>query len=530
MASRHFSATLRSCRFSTTIETNRNTNNASSPPPPPPPTKGRRHQSFVQPDIDLELGELETDLPPGFHPSLDGISRHTNDGRDSYWRPPWKNPRAEIISAEDFANRPRVTFSESFLTMHDAMAMESWMSQSDKDGMYKLYLDMMLATAGQTNQSSKSSDGNNKEQQGDITNENWGVLSTNTSHEYVIRVVAQKYNVTTSRAAGVIQLQHNEEQLKKDPTFTVNHAIQAYMDNKMRDHIREIYQSYGEKDPLQFVEDPVASTGRIGRGEDTRSENMVAASELIDVDALLMKTRMQEIEKARIRIANHVYVEDVDDRTRLVPIDQEVKRLMKMDEKLKVELRDGDTTNTPQSSKKKQIRLKIPKGASPFPDNNRGFNATPETRRPRWKYAAQIINTQMLENPPGSTRGGKKAASRVKARRHGRVVEGNTLIEEGGKLRVANMSELEQTSWKHVRNESEFMFKGVKDAWLRRQLEGEVDGWGMQEEVFKVETKLIDNTEVEEGGNVGDAVEVDDAEDDEENATGEEEGETADEE
>jgi len=97
-------------------------------------------------------------------------------------------------------------------------------------------------------------------------------------------------------------------------------------------------------------------------------------------------------------------------------------------------------------------------------------------------------------------------------------------------LRVANMSELEQTSWKHVRNESEFMFKGVKDAWLRRQLEGEVDGWGMQEEVFKVETKLIDNTEVEEGGNVGDAVEVDDAEDDEENATGEEEGETADEE
>lgn len=419
--------------------------------------------------------------------------------------------------------------------MHDAMAVESWMSQSDKDGMYKLYVDMMLATADQTNQSSKSSDGNNKEQQqqeqGDITNESWGVLSTNTSHEYVIRVVAQKYNVTTSRAAGVIQLQHNEEQLKKDPTFTVNHAIQAYMDNKMRDHIREIYQSYGEKDPLQFVEDPVASTGRIGRGEDTQSENMVSASELIDVDALLKKTRMQEIEKARIRIANHVYVEDVDDRTRLVPIDQEVKRLMKMDEKLKEELKVEDTaTKSAQSAKKSPIRLKIPKGASPFPDNNRGFNATPETRRPRWKYAAQIINTQMLENPPGSIRGGKKAAARVKARRHGRVVEGNTLIEEGGKLRVANMAELEQTSWKHVRNESEFMFKGVKDAWLRRQLEGEVGGWGMQEEVFKVETKLIDNTEVEEGGNVDDAVEVDDVEDDEENATGEEEGETTDEE
>ncbi len=53
---------------------------------------------------------------------------------------------------------------------------------------------------------------------GDIASKNWGVLSAN-------RVVAQKYNVTTSRTAGVIQLQHNEEQLKKDPTFEVNHAL-----------------------------------------------------------------------------------------------------------------------------------------------------------------------------------------------------------------------------------------------------------------------------------------------------------------
>ena len=138
-----------------------------------------------------------------------GRYRHANDGRNSYWRPPWRESRAEIISAEDFANRPRVTFSESFLTMHDAMAVLSWQSQEEKDGMYKLYIDMMMSIADQGK---------------DVKNEDWGVLSTNTSHEYIVRVVAQRYNVTTSRAAGVIQLQHNEEQLKKDPNFKVQHA------------------------------------------------------------------------------------------------------------------------------------------------------------------------------------------------------------------------------------------------------------------------------------------------------------------
>ena len=36
----------------------------------------------------------------------------------------------------------------------------------------------------------------------DLMDDDWQVLSTNTSYEYVIRVVAQKYNVTTSRARG----------------------------------------------------------------------------------------------------------------------------------------------------------------------------------------------------------------------------------------------------------------------------------------------------------------------------------------
>ena len=62
---------------------------------------------------------------------------------------------------------------------------------------------------------------------------------------------------------------------------------------------------------------------------------------------------------------------------------------------------------------------------------------------------------------------------------------------------MATVAELEQTSWKHVRNESEFMFKGVKDAWMRRQLEQEVGGWGRQEEVYNEPEQEISESESE---------------------------------
>merc|ERR1712127_110585 len=101
--------------------------------------------------------------------------------------------------------------------------------------------------------------------------------------------------------------------------------------------------------------------------------------------------------------------------------------------------------------------LKIPMGASPYPENNRGQREVPETRRPRWKYTAQIVNTHMQENPPGSKRHGKAVAALAKGRRHGRIIDGNTIIEQDGELRVASVAELEKTSWKHVRNESEFI-------------------------------------------------------------------------
>ena len=71
---------------------------------------------------------------------------------------------------------------------------------------------------------------------------------------------------------------------------------------------------------------------------------------------------------------------------------------------------------------------------------------------------------------------GKK--SRRGAKLKYRQQKDNTLVEEDGELKIATVEEVAQTSWKPVRNEDEFTYKGVKAAWLDRQLKGEKMGWG----------------------------------------------------
>ena len=470
-----------------------------------------RKQSFVlDGDAELMAGELETDLPPGFH---QGHRRHANDGRDSYWRPPVNNAHIEILSKDDFNNRPRIQFGEGFQSLHDGQITLSWLTQSDKYNMYDTYVSVM--TAQSNNQKKGGSKKKKVEDPDDVKDKPWGVLSAHTSHEYAIRVIAQKFNVSTSSAAAVIQLQHDEEQLKKDPNFKLYHDVQDHVDNQVNAWIREVYQSYGEKAPLGYMEDPVSSTGLVGR-EDSGSPDIMSVSDLHDVDVLVKKTEALERETAMSRMGKHVFVEDVDDSTRNVRLDSEAKGLMTRAGDLRglydvsdegPDANDGegganeeppsDASSRGQKKGPKRL-LKIPKAASPFPDNNRGHKDTPETRRPRWRYAAQIINTHKLKHPPNQSRHGVKVAARAKARRHGRVVDGNTIIEEGGELRAATMAELEQTSWKHVRNESEIMFRGVKDAWLRKELHGESGGWGPQEEINPIVEESDETTETED--------------------------------
>lgn len=228
---------------------------------------------------------------------------------------------------------------------------------------------------------------------------------------------------------------------------------------------------------------------------------------MVDIDALFKQTKLNEEDEAKIKIKNHIYFEDVDDAARNVKIDGEAKKLLKKGMEMG-QIYDDDESNHSDSTNAddaKEVeankpRTKVPTKSAytPFPENN-----TQTTRRPRWKFAAQIINTDKINAK------GKKSGARIKAKRHGRMVDGNTLIEEAGSLRVATVEELESTSWKHVRNESEFMFQGVKDAWLKRELMGEVGGWGVQEEVNEVvdlgeeeggEGEKEEGAESEEGG------------------------------
>ena len=45
----------------------------------------------------------------------------------------------------------------------------------------------------------------------------------------------------------------------------------------------------------------------------------------------------------------------------------------------------------------KTVLNRIP---SPFPEGGRGYNEESNTRRPRWKYVAQIINTHSMAGHP----------------------------------------------------------------------------------------------------------------------------------
>ena len=402
---------------------------------------------------------------------------------------------------------PRVTFSEEFESLADGMITLGWTTDATASQMYKFYVDLMTSKLGKQKESEVTkSDAAATDADTDTDNpldQEWKILSAHTSHEYVIRIIAQKYQVSTSRAAGIIQLKHNEEQLKKDPTFVVDHKLQAHVDNTVRQQISEVYRSYGEVDPLEFVEDPIASTGILGH-EDTGSQSVVAASDLVDVDSLMAKKRREEKRDAVKKMRSHRFIEDIDENSMRVRLDKEARRYLKSSEEWSRLYSDDAAINGVTSLKSTgRTRIPIPQYATPYPENNAGYKSEPNTRRPRWKYAAQIIDTRTFAP---SKNGGRKASNRLKASRHGRVVEGNTLIEQDGHVRVASRAELEQTSWKHVRNESEFMFRGVKSAWMRRQLEGEVGGWGFQDEVNPVveekkeEEEVVDGEESSENG------------------------------
>ena len=337
---------------------------------------------------------------------------------DPYFRP--KPPKtSKLISAEDFANRPPVAFENEFSTLNDSMISLGWLDSKTCRQMYQSYVDMMVLA---------------QEQHG------------KTSHEYVVRVIAQKFNVTTWRAAGIIQLQHAEEQMRQhNPELLCDeqakHAEQSILQN-----IRDAYRAERSDPPRPnggFMEDPV---GIHGRGDpDETSRNWTKANDIYDLQQKLEEATVRDAKMARLLIDGHVYKEDAEDSKQDVPIDATCRKLLKKSREIPGP--QETTIDYPQTNAK-------------------------GGKRTRWKYVAKVVNTRNLRNKKHAT-GNKRI---VTSYTNNNI--SNTLVEHDGELRVATVEEAKQVAWKPTREGNEYIYEGVKNDWLQKTKQGKSSVWG----------------------------------------------------
>jgi hypothetical protein len=256
-------------------------------------------------------------------------------------------------------------------------------------------------------------------------------------------VLAQKFKITPWRAAGVVQLQHNEETMRRNHPELLCEEQARYAEETILDNIRQAYRSERSYPPTEdqpFVEDPV---GIHGRGEpDETSSSFVGADDIYDMEAKLGQANKRDDELARILIDDHVYKEDVDESTLPVKTDGAAQRLIK--------------------AKREYSTRETKTGTIPYPETN-----VQGVKRPRWKYVAKVVNTRTM---------------RKKGRRNTSYTNNNienTLVEEDGALRVATVEEAKQAAWKPTRTKgNEYIYDGVKRAWLEKTVGGKTDVWG----------------------------------------------------
>ncbi|KAG7349635.1 hypothetical protein IV203_012232 [Nitzschia inconspicua] len=340
--------------------------------------------------------------------------------KDPYYRPK-PPPRSRLISAEDFANRPPVGFENEFSSLDDSMIALSWMDDKTCQQIYKSYIDIMV-------QAEQDHPGR-------------------TSHEYACRVLAQRYQITPWRAAGVIQLQHNEEQMRRNNPELLCEEQAKYAEEMILQNIRDAYRSDRSENPNQyqpFVEDPV---GIHGRGPpDEISTSFVSADDIYDMEAKLKEANERDDKLAQILIDDYVYTEDVDESTLQVKTDGAAKRLIKAQ----------------QEQRKQEQNKKTSEREIPYPETN-----AQGEKRPRWKYVAKVVNTRAM----------KKKGRRLTSYTNNNMT--NTLVEEDGNLRVATVEEAKQVAWKPSRMKgTEYIYENVQKAWLERTLKKKTDAWG----------------------------------------------------
>ena len=420
------------------------------------------------------------------------------DRTDPTYGPAWKS-NTQIMHPEDFANRSMAGFSAEFDSLRDSMTILSWLTQEDREAVYGAYLKAMQGMSAMER----------------------GV----TSHEYAMRVIAERFNLSPARVAAIVQLEHEEDRMRKErPDDKVHYRVQEYVDAKIRENIDRCYSTFGEEPPKRFIEDP---TGASGLGDPNRRvAATVKAEDLFDVDDLLRRAVVRERDEAQLSIDSHVYIEDVDDAAQAVKVNSECEGLMQAKNAatdaaaaFAAATCEGESKGDPSHIGAKMLRSHE---QSPIPDMGRGIggvwadqveadeDGTPP-RRPRWKFAAKMINTrdekrmgQKERRATVRSRRKKKAAAMGIA--HDEDVQ-NTLVEKGGHLRPATAEEVSNTAWKPVRNQQEFTYAGAKRAWVGHKLRGEKGGWGRVERDLEKERREDEETKKENDlpGGVDDA-------------------------
>ncbi len=362
-----------------------------------------------------------------------------NRKEDPTFRPRWRHGKANVISKEDYQSRPKVVWDEQFYSLHDGMIVLSWLTEQQQQDVYSMYLQMMV------------------EQEKEFKT---------TSHEYVMRVIAEKFNLSPSRVAAIVQNCHDEEQaLKKGDPEMIHEAAHKYAEAKIQEHIRAVYYEYGEKNPNEFVEQPIGSAPMF-----EQSSSVARVDDLYDVDDLTKKAILREKDEAQLLIDQKVYVEDVDTGKISSKANAECNKLVKRANEEFKELREQF------QRKENDIELALPDGGEI--EDEEGNKVKPE-RRERWKFVAKTINVR--EN----RKLGKK--SRRGGKMHKKYQKDNTIVEHNGKLRVATVEEVNGTPWRPLQNDQEQTYKGVKAAWLNRTLKGETDAWGRMKDNRPVE-------------------------------------------
>jgi len=414
------------------------------PPRRPPKPSDTATNDTTNNDEDRPIDHPQSFVKQHFQPG-----EYDPSGTNPLHRPPWKN-RSRIISAEDFNARPTVSFDEEFDSMHDAMVTLTWLSEDERQGIYTAYLNLMI-------EASNAKDGDAAA--GKTTKHNNGPT---TSHEYIMQVIAQRYNLSSVRVAAIVQNCHDEEQAAKRGDY-IHTKAQEFVDAKVREHITNCYAAYGEIDPMGFVEDPVGVVPGITNPELSTMET-VRVEDLWDVESLFEEAVTRDVGEAQRMVDGKIYVEDVD----LTDVDSNVNA-----ECLKLIERKNDDFKAKFMGA--SFQRNEAKGELPLPYNGIPKNQGDVQRRSRWKYAAKIINTR--EEKKNMAKQGRMSRKKIKKKVNEERLK-NIIVEQDGKLRVASVDEVAGTALKPVRNEIEFIYKGVKQAWMDRQLRNEKGGWG----------------------------------------------------